>query len=560
MNSFSEKPSKGSNLDSKDTFKRLKNTNFWLLIEKVNPLEKQTIMDAYLSYPDDPDFHLNKLGGKIKFVKKPHALLDKSLYIGEAIDNKPNGLGYHMDINGNYYEGFFENGKFNGKGRLITTKGQIISGYWNSGSCSYGKIYNFQSKFYEGELKNLEPDGIGREVAEDYNYNGGFSMSKKHGEGKVVWKDGNWYEGEFYMGKIEGKGKYHWKDSEYEGSWKVNKMHGQGIQVWSDGSRYEGHMEKGLKHGYGVYKTENKVYSGFWKHGKEDGKGKLVENGEIIEGLWLNGKFLTSDTSSFISEDLHDSLRFKNLIVRKINFSDIKIPKKIAVKCANVLQIREKFGPLDWGIDEQISISENRWKKVLSGIYFGETTLNNIPHGRGIWLNSSQIYEGFFIQGERHGFGRLIDLCNEVYTGNWTRGIKQGFGVFIKPGAQYSGDWEENNFNGLGILITDEIDYEGEWRNNFQHGKGVLKHSDENVYKGEFSNGKIEGIGYLVYPNGNGFLAKWNDGECVEILKKFRKEKEIEEREEKCMEVDIENEMEEARQLEELKQLILILS
>lgn len=559
MDNPSEKPIKVATFSPKDIIKKIKNKNFVLLLEKMNHLENTVIIEAYLKAPY---FHLEKLGGKAKFVKKPHALLDKSLYIGEAVDNKPNGLGYHIDIDGNYYEGFFENGKFNGKGRLFTAKGQIFTAYWNSGDCQYGTIHNFENKFYEGEIKNFEPHGHGREVAEDYVYNGGFFMSKKHGQGKVDWNDGNWYQGDFYMGKIEGKGKHHWKDSEYEGSWKINKMHGRGIQVWTDGSRYEGHMEQGLKHGYGVYKTSTKIYTGYWKHGKEDGKGKLVENDVTLEGLWLNGKFQTSDTSSFISEDFHDSIKLKNPIIKTMNFSDIKIPKKIITKCASILKIRENFGALHWGIDDKIFISEYHWKKAFSGVYFGETTVNGIPHGRGIWLNSSQIYEGYFTEGERNGFGRLINLCEEVYIGNWIRGIKQGFGVLIKPGAQYSGDWEENNFNGLGILITDELVYEGNWKNNCQHGKGILKYSDKKIYKGDFVDGIVQGDGILVYPDGHGFLARWNDGECEMILKKFRNEIEIEEIEGKSKEVEmkIEDEMEVASQIEELKQQILKLN
>ncbi|OMJ93105.1 hypothetical protein SteCoe_4053 [Stentor coeruleus] len=523
--SFSSDFLKPLNISAEAKMRTFKKSYLGMLLEKINPGSKKQLTDIYLAAPDFP---LVPLGRNTIFIHKPYAIIDKGLFIGEIKDNNLNGVGYFIDINGNYYEGYFSNGKYHGNGRLFTIKDEIITSDWVNGICTYGTILKFNEKIYEGNIKNLEAHGIGQEKGIDYVYNGSFFESKKHGKGKVVWADGNWYEGEFYMGKIEGIGKYHWAESEYEGSWKADKMHGQGKQVWNDGRVYEGGMHKGLRHGFGIFKSKSKTYTGYWENGKEDGIGTMINNGEIIEGVWNNGRFLAKDLASMQSSNRPTSPIAKKTICNIVNFSNIKIPKKIRFKCEQVLALREVQGQVDWDNNEDIFVSENSWKKIGKGHYYGETSIRGSPNGRGIWISLSQIYEGYFIEGDRNGFGRQINCKNEVYTGHWVKGVKHGFGVFTKPKANYIGDWENDTFHGQGVLITDTTVYDGSWDNGLQHGQGALKYTNQRIYKGDFFQGIVQGIGIIIYPDGHGYMAKWADGECRKVLKKFRSEKDFE--------------------------------
>ncbi|OMJ92397.1 hypothetical protein SteCoe_4844 [Stentor coeruleus] len=495
-----------------------------MFIDTLAPENSEELESTYLGAPDFP---LKSSVAKPNFIRKPIELNEDSLYVGELLDNKPHGLGYFMDSKGNYYEGFFENGVFSGKGRLFKKKGEIIVGDWVEGDCTYGIINNFNHKTYKGELKNLEPNGTGKESCDDYTYKGNFYLSKKHGLGKIQWTNGNWYEGEFIMGRIEGKGKYHWIDSEYEGQFKANKMDGHGIQLWNNGSRYEGEMKNGIKNGYGIYSCDSRTYSGNWKNGKEDGKGSVVENGEVFEGVWQNGNLISQEAIVSLSyEEPPISPIMKNASVKSIRFCEIEIPQKFKVKCMKILDYRIGLENIDWKNDDKLMISEDKWKKQGKGVYYGETKASGQAHGKGFWICSSQIYEGFFKDGEREGFGRQINSHQEIYTGNWHKGVKQGYGVLLKKDTKYTGEWENNTFHGKGILTKDSLVYDGEWKNGLQHGNGILKYPDEKIYKGEFFEGVVQGNGTLVYPDGHGYKGIWNSGSCEKILKKFVKEEE----------------------------------
>jgi hypothetical protein len=286
-------------------------------------------------------------------------------------------------------------------------------------------------------------------------------------------------------------------------------------------------MYKGLKHGFGILKSTNKTYTGYWKNGKEDGIGAMIEKGETIEGIWRHGKFLAKDLASLQSINNSHSHRVNNFVCKVVSFSDIKIPKKIRLNCEKVLALRETQGKVDWENNGEIFISENSWKKIGKGYYYGETSINGSPNGRGIWISSSQIYEGYFTEGDWSGFGRQIYHKHELYTGHWRKGLRHGFGVLIKRKAHYIGDWEDGIFNGQGVLITDTAVYDGDWDKGLQHGQGVLKYTDQRVYKGDFIQGIVEGFGILIYSDGHGYMAKWANGECQKVLKKFRSENEL---------------------------------
>lgn len=554
------------NVSTEAKVKAFKKSYLRTLLEKIVPGNKKQLVEVYLAAPDFP---LAQIGGNTFFINKPYTIVDKGLFIGEIKDNNLNGVGYFIDINGNYYEGYFSNGKYHGNGRIFTIKDEIITGDWKNGICTSGTILKPNKKIYEGEIKDLEAHGIGQEKDSNLTYNGGFFESKKHGKGKIVWNDGSWYEGDFYMGKIEGIGKYHWPNCEYQGSWKANKMHGQGIQTWNDGKVYEGNMYKGLKHGFGILKSKNKTYTGYWKNGKEDGIGAMMEKGETVEGIWRNGIFLAKDLASLQSINKTISPKAINLIGKIVNFSGIKIPRKIRIKCEKILALRETKGKLDWENNEEIFVSENSWKKIGKGYYYGETSVNGSPNGRGIWISLSQIYEGYFTEGDWNGFGRLIYHKNEVYTGHWRKGFKHGFGVLIKHKAQYIGDWEDDTFHGQGVLITDTAVYDGDWNKGLQNGQGILKYTDQRVYKGDFSQGIVEGFGILIYSDGHGYMAKWANGECRKVLKKFRSGNDLEkiykiysQNSKNSTEPDItyeetESDKEEQAQIAELKELLI---
>ena len=68
----------------------------------------------------------------------------------------------------------------------------------------------------------------------------------------------------------------------------------------------------------------------------------------------------------------------------------------------------------------------------------------------------------------------LFNENKSIYKGMWNiNGEKEGFGVLLdKDGNKYIGGWKEDKFNGYGRIISKNGEYyEGEWVNGEMEGK-----------------------------------------------------------------------------------------
>ena len=92
------------------------------------------------------------------------------------------------------YEGFYKNGKRNGKGKYTWNSGEVYDGDWVDGN--------------------------------------------RTGIGTYTWQDGDKYEGGFKNGVRIGKGTFTWADdgTKYIGDWKNNERIGRGKYIYSNGS------------------------------------------------------------------------------------------------------------------------------------------------------------------------------------------------------------------------------------------------------------------------------------------------------------------------------------
>lgn len=182
----------------------------------------------------------------------------------------------HLLKNGDHFIGESINNKPNGEGKFISSTGLEYNGYWKNGSPHGLGTENYPNG--KGQFKGQYENGI------------------KSGSGKVVFEDGSVYEGSFVNDNIEGYGVLTWPDDKiYHGLWKDNKMSGKGRMEWPNGMFYEGQYENDLKHGFGIfyYGKGKKLYAGFWKKGKFHGKGMARnEKGEEIQGVWNEGKLI----------------------------------------------------------------------------------------------------------------------------------------------------------------------------------------------------------------------------------------------------------------------------
>ena len=453
-----------------------------------------------------PIFQLDRKGGN--YFKKPVLVSKDSWFVGEANkDFVPCGVGYLLKPDGSYYEGYFKNGLYEGKGRIFLQTGQVCEGIWVNGALDKGTIFFSNEKVYTGEINNFLACGEGTEESDEYVYEGPFVNGLKHGVGKVVWSDENQYEGEFFKGKIEGVGKHIWEDRTYEGQWKANKMHGRGIITWNDGRTYEGSLVNGIKEGYGTMTEPNRKYSGYWKDGKEDGKGTLEIKDLIIKGIWHKGKIVRKFSEAN-----------KNHSGKEI--TEIKLHEKYRRKLKKILKVYSDVDSFDKTEQENndFDLLSGIWVKFNKGLFKGNLDDQDKPQGQATFINENEIYEGGFEAGFRIGYGKCITINRDVFFGGWMQDLKSGYGTLKSKDMRYEGEWRSDLFHGQGKLSTSSYTYSGEFSKGKFHGKGVLKNQDSTTYSGCFVKGSITGIGTFTNQEGTSIRARWAEGKVVELL------------------------------------------
>jgi hypothetical protein len=108
---------------------------------------------------------------------------------------------------------------------------------------------------------------------------------------------------------------------------------------------------------------------------------------------------------------------------------------------------------------------------------------------------SGSVYIGDFVDGKRHGQGKLT-LLNGTY---------------------YEGGWVNDGLEGKAKYVSATQSYEGDYVNGMEHGIGKSTASDGEVYIGEFYNGKATGKERLITANGDIYEGEWKDGNSVNV-------------------------------------------
>jgi hypothetical protein len=115
-------------------------------------------------------------------------------------------------------------------------------------------------------------------------------------------------------------------------------------------------------------------------------------------------------------------------------------------------------------------------------------------------------YEGFMLNGMRHGKGKFTYKEGSYYDGEWQNNKMHGYGMLYYPNGSlaYEGEWQEDEFHGKGKVFNDQqrpiqgtfdftdfnqlddewMRYEGDLKNDMKDGNGTLYLSNGDVYEG----------------------------------------------------------------------------
>ena len=193
---------------------------------------------------------------------------------------------------------------------------------------------------------------------------------------------------------------------------------------------------------------------------------------------------------------------------------------------------------------------------INDSIYIGHVNLDGEKHGygkliqkngmklEGFWKDGflegwgritdeeGCIKEGYFINGKITGKGIKQNLEGDMFEGYFFKGMKEGLGKEENKKIIYEGEYHKNLKCGKGICYFKLLDdqYEGEFENNTINGKGVYYWKKEgNYFKGNFIDGKMNGLGLFVWKDGNKYYGNyknnikegkgkfiWNNGKTFE--------------------------------------------
>jgi len=223
------------------------------------------------------------------------------------------------------------------------------------------------------------------------------------------------------------------------------------------------------------------VYEGQWVNGLREGEGKVITaDGKVFEGLYECGERVSVALGR---ESLLDGVDERGVRIRMFT--------------ATITCERAAKADLD------------------KCIYEGDTIPAERQGTRRMPMN---------IPGRvRHGHGRIVYECGNVYDGGWEQDKRSGVGTYTYAcGDVYVGDWKDGKYHGRGHYVGSDSggggdEYKGEWRADKPHGHGRYMYSASgDVYEGQFKEGQFHGKGrYESACDGHVKDGEWREGLLV---------------------------------------------
>jgi hypothetical protein len=157
----------------------------------------------------------------------------------------------------------------------------------------------------------------------------------------------------------------------------------------------------------------------------------------------------------------------------------------------------------------------------------------NCVDGFGKMNYENGVYEGFFKNSKRHGFGFYQWNDKSTYLGNWENDKLSGFGLYdVKDNPKmrfYTGYFSNGNYEGKGLLMTDKrqigifkngtlvtrMDFysndtkTGCTAGDCQNGYGRFIFNNGDQFDGFFQNGKLSSGNY-IFSSGGTYSGEFN--------------------------------------------------
>mmetsp|Transcript_6090 Transcript_6090/g.18561 ORF Transcript_6090/g.18561 Transcript_6090/m.18561 type:complete len:1275 (-) Transcript_6090:92-3916(-) len=341
----------------------------------------------------------------------------------------------------------------------------------------------------------------------------------------------------------------------YKGEWGSNGFpHGHGELRYDTGFIYTGELRNGQQVGQGKLIYDGNIYDGGWLNNKPHGEGCLSFAGDRgrYRGAFFSGK--RHGVGEMIWGPLASAGAEKDVAAAMLRFSVQRSdPSKctlngsasfptaasssVTVSAASAAQGRvntsatattttttARRGGEVASCEAASHEMEKPAKKVykvevpsprLVEYYCGEWKMGRV-NGKGVYLfRDGSRYQGEWMDGKRHGRGLYHAPDGSVYDGEWKLGLEEGPGEMRFPnGSSYVGSWKSGRRHGEGCFEAADASwrYQGGWESDRRHGHGHLVHKDGTKYLGEWRNDFYHGHGVLRYPDGSSYDGSWENG------------------------------------------------
>jgi hypothetical protein len=489
------------------------------------------------------------------------------------------GFRKYSYIDGSNYEGDIVNGKWHGKGKLISSKGHIYEGdFFNGNPQGKGKLTWSSGNVYEGDFFGGKPQGKGKQTQSDgIVHEGEFFDGKPRGKGKQIQPDGTVYEGEFFNSQLINSDISNLGDKVFfHFVCRLSRKgapSGYSLGITSDYLQKKGYKtlgsalgsahrllgidpEKNEKESERIHNILNQGSSQLFQYGYREHSMGLNLVPDLFKGFVLCEIFNSGEgLKKYHQKHETDFRKYKTMLQIRVpissltpdtirfflssqNLENIDDVYRVILDLPGAENIQSDLIP--WQTAQKDSECNFRWilvylknkmpeeeyKKMLSELRLDceAAYRSKNPHedlrldqswrkDKRTFLNGIS-YEGDFVCGTFHGWGKLTKSNGDVYEGEFFDGKPHGQGkLTLSNWGVYEGQFAHGKMNGQGkqILVNGDV-YEGGFMDNEPHGQGKWTWIDGRFCEGEFSHGKMHGQGTYTFANGDIYKGAFIDG------------------------------------------------
>jgi len=250
------------------------------------------------------EFREGRMEGRGTYVDKVAGIVTS----GDFLNNMVHGYAVRKFANGDELSGEFIRGATSGRCSYRFANGAVYEGEFTPGGANGFGVKQAAGMRYIGEFKDDKFNGRGvLKFSSGDVYKGEFKDDALHGKGIYQFANDDWCSGNFVQDRMSGHGEFFFSNGDkYVGEFQEDEIHGSGVYKFAKNNEvYEGKFESGKLQPYGRKTfSDGTTLEGTFKDGKPCGEcnftyisgpkagetvkvvykdGVLVEEGEVVE-------------------------------------------------------------------------------------------------------------------------------------------------------------------------------------------------------------------------------------------------------------------------------------